>query len=128
MPYFDNVFHWCIPVACSDKASGSETVAAGCYTVGAGKCRNIGGNTLVLKAKIKSPKSLRAYGDFYLIYNSQFCCAIVVMKGMLSRRFTSESRTTAKESLFSALIGIFGCDFIVSGLMGLPFSYTRKSR
>ena len=64
----------------------------------------------------------------HVIYNSQFCCAIVVMTGIFSRRVTSESRTTAKESLFSALIGIFGCDFIVSGLMGLPFSYTRKSR
>ena len=41
---------------------------------------------------------------------------------MLSRRFTRESRTTAKASLFSSLIGILGCDLIVSGLMGLPFS------
>ena len=47
---------------------------------------------------------------------------------IVSSRFTSESLTLPKSSLFASLIGFFGCDLIVSGLIGLPFSCTRKSR
>ena len=35
---------------------------------------------------------------------------------------TSESATTLNASLFSLLIGFLGCDLIVNGLIGLPFS------
>ena len=42
--------------------------------------------------------------------------------------FTKESHTALKYSLLVSLTGFLGCDFIVSGFMGLPFSYTRKSR
>lgn len=48
--------------------------------------------------------------------------------GMFFSLVTSESQTMSKAALFASLIGFLGCDLIVSGLMGFPFSYTLKSR
>jgi hypothetical protein len=56
---------------------------------------------------------------YYLI--ESFAVTVVAI-GIVARRCTSESRTMAKAALFSSFIGILGCDLIVSGLMGLPFS------
>ena len=62
MPYFDNVFHWCISVACSDKTSGRKTIVARCYTVDAGKCRNVGIHSLLLKTIHNKPQKSRLLG------------------------------------------------------------------
>ena len=72
-----------------------------------------------------------------------FCCYRVVFSPCIAalsfvacigavsiplRRFTSESHRMVNAGLLPSLTGFLGCDLIVSGLMGFPFSCTRKSR